>query len=107
MGYALLTCLLLWYYTSVEAVCFLVRELWEGKRPGTKDAILFFGFDEASLKACYILLHSVDFTGIVTLVIVSCCSKILIVNFSSIFQSYSIRNLAPVLIDRYELKTGL
>lgn len=37
------------------------RELWEGKRPGTKDAILFFGFDE----------------------------------------SYSIRNLAPVLIDRY------
>ena len=56
MGYALLTRLLLWYYISVEAVCFLVRELWEGKRPGTKDAILFFGFDEASLKACYIQL---------------------------------------------------
>ena len=26
------------------------RELWEGKRPGTKDAILTFGFDEVSLK---------------------------------------------------------
>ncbi|XP_020627391.1 probable Xaa-Pro aminopeptidase 3 isoform X2 [Orbicella faveolata] len=37
------------------------KVLWEGKRPGTKDAILFFGFDE----------------------------------------SYSIRNLASVLIDRY------
>ncbi|CAH3025515.1 unnamed protein product [Porites evermanni] len=23
------------------------RELWEGKRPGTRDAILFFGFDES------------------------------------------------------------
>ena len=22
------------------------RELWDGKRPSTKDAILFFGFDE-------------------------------------------------------------
>ncbi|KAL9988651.1 hypothetical protein ACROYT_G003121 [Oculina patagonica] len=37
------------------------KVLWEGKRPGTKDAILHFGFDE----------------------------------------SYSIRNLASVLIDRY------
>lgn len=37
------------------------RELWEGKHPGTKDAILFFGFDE----------------------------------------SYSIRNLATVLNDRF------
>lgn len=85
MGYVLFIRFLLWYYIFVEVVCFFVRELWEGKRFGIKDVILFFGFDEVSLKVCYILLYLVDFIGIVIFVIVFCCFKIFIVNFFFIF----------------------
>ena len=40
-------------YTSVcngleFSFLLILRELWEGKRPGTRDAILFFGFDEVT-----------------------------------------------------------
>ena len=35
----------------VRVFSFIIqRVLWEGKRPGTKDAILFFGFDEVCCK---------------------------------------------------------
>jgi len=35
------------------------RVLWEGKRPGTKDAILFFGFDEVCCRksSCFSFGH--------------------------------------------------